>query len=46
MYNPTTEPPEYKIDLAKAQVWLDRGAKPSETVKSLLQLASKAAKKV
>lgn len=45
MYNPTTEPPEFKIDLAKAKIWLDRGAKPSETVQSLLQLASKATKK-
>jgi len=45
MYNPTTEPPEFKIDLAKAKIWLDRGAKPSETVQSLLHLASKATKK-
>ncbi len=45
-YNPTTEPPEFKIDMAKAKIWLDRGAKPSETVHSLLQKVSKAAKKV
>jgi len=45
-YNPTTEPPEFKIDMAKAKIWLDRGAKPSQTVNSLLQLSSKAAKKV
>jgi small subunit ribosomal protein S16 len=45
MYNPTTEPPEFKIDMAKAKHWLDRGAKPSQTVHSLLQQASKAAKK-
>ena len=43
-YNPTTEPPEVKIDLAKAKVWLDRGAKPSQTVQSLLQQVSKASK--
>ncbi len=45
MYNPTTEPPEFKIDMAKAKHWLDRGAKPSQTVHSLLQQASKATKK-
>ena len=44
-YNPTTEPPEFKIDMAKAKIWLDRGAKPSETVHSLLQQASKPTKK-
>jgi small subunit ribosomal protein S16 len=35
-YNPLTEPAEIKIDPEKAKYWLDRGAKPSETVKSLL----------
>ncbi|MBM3293789.1 MAG: 30S ribosomal protein S16 [Candidatus Aminicenantes bacterium] len=35
-YDPCTEPPEVRIDLAKAKFWLDRGAKPSATVKSLL----------
>lgn len=44
-YNPTAEPPDVKIDLAKAKIWLDRGAKPSQTVHSLLQQASKTAKK-
>jgi small subunit ribosomal protein S16 len=43
-YNPTTEPPEIKIDVAKAKSWIDRGAKPSETVQSLLDKASKAVK--
>jgi small subunit ribosomal protein S16 len=43
-YNPTTEPPEFKIDMAKAKIWLDRGAKPSETVQSLLRKVSKAVK--
>jgi len=36
-YNPSTDPAEIKIDLAKAKFWLDRGAKPSETVKSILR---------
>jgi len=35
-YNPLTDPVEVKIDLEKAKFWMDRGAKPSETVKSLL----------
>ncbi len=43
-YNPTTEPPEIKIDLAKAQAWIAKGAKPSETVRSLLKKAAKASK--
>jgi len=43
-YDPTTEPPAIKIDMAKAKAWLDRGAKPSETVQSLLRKVSKAEK--
>jgi small subunit ribosomal protein S16 len=43
-YNPTTEPPEVKIDLERVKHWMDRGAKPSETVHSLIQKASKATK--
>jgi len=35
-YNPRREPPAVQIDLAKAKFWLERGAKPSETVKSIL----------
>jgi len=34
-YNPLTEPAQIKIDSAKALKWLSKGAKPSETVKSL-----------
>jgi len=40
-YNPLTEPAEISIDLEKAKFWLDRGAKPSQTVKSLLDKVSK-----
>jgi small subunit ribosomal protein S16 len=43
-YNPLTEPVEFKIDLEKAKSWIAKGAKPSETVKSLLDKAAKAAK--
>ena len=34
-YDPMKDPAEVKIDSDKLQVWLDRGAKPSTTVKSL-----------
>lgn len=40
-YNPLTEPAEISVDLEKAKFWLDRGAKPSQTVKSLLDKVSK-----
>lgn len=38
-YNPTTNPAEIKIDVEKAQTWVKNGAKPTETVKSLLKKA-------
>lgn len=40
-YNPMAEPAEIVIDQAKAKLWLDRGARPSPTVKSLLDKVSK-----
>ena len=36
-YNPMTNPAEIKIDAEKAQKWLNNGAQPTETVKSLLK---------
>ena len=36
-YNPLTEPPTVKIDRAKAEAWIRKGAQPSNTVKKLLQ---------
>jgi small subunit ribosomal protein S16 len=36
-YNPITEPAEIKIDAEKAKKWLDCGAQPSDTVRSLLK---------
>ncbi|MBP3495390.1 MAG: 30S ribosomal protein S16 [Clostridia bacterium] len=36
-YNPLTDPAEIKIDAAKAEQWLNNGAQPTETVKSLLK---------
>lgn len=38
-YNPMTKPVDIKIDQEKVQLWLDRGAKPSDTVRSLLKQA-------
>ena len=36
-YNPLTNPAEIKIDAEKAEKWLNSGAQPTETVKSLLK---------
>ncbi len=38
-YNPMKEPAEISIDMEKVKVWLDKGAKPTETVRSLLKKA-------
>ena len=35
-YNPLTQPPTVKIDRAKAQAWIAKGAQPSNTVKRLI----------
>ena len=36
-YNPLTNPADIKIDAEKAEKWLNNGAQPTETVKSLLK---------
>ena len=38
-YNPQTDPATVRIDRDKAELWLSRGAKPSETVARLLTKA-------
>ncbi len=38
-YNPLQEPPEIKIDMDKLQNWLDKGAQPTKTVRSLIRKA-------
>ncbi len=38
-YNPTTEPASVKIDVEKAEKWLNEGAKPTDTVKNLFAKA-------
>jgi len=35
-YNPMTNPVELKVDTEKVEKWLQSGAQPTETVKSLL----------
>ena len=36
-YNPLTSPAQIKIDMEKYNQWVQKGAQPSETVKSLVK---------
>ena len=36
-YNPMTNPAEVRLDAEKIRVWLDKGAEPTSTVRSLLK---------
>jgi small subunit ribosomal protein S16 len=38
-YNPMVDPAEIKVDSEKVRAWIARGAKPSDTVRALLQKA-------
>jgi small subunit ribosomal protein S16 len=38
-FNPLTEPPELKVDLARADYWIGKGAQPTDTVNGLLARA-------
>ncbi len=38
-YNPTTKPTTFEVDTEKAQQWLSKGARPSDTVKELFDKA-------
>ena len=38
-YDPLKDPAEVKIDVEKAKGWLEKGAQPTETAKTLLQKA-------
>jgi small subunit ribosomal protein S16 len=42
-YNPLASPSVVKIDLARAQYWLDNGAQPTDTVKALIKKSKAAA---
>ncbi len=39
-YDPTTEPATIKIDTAKADEWMKKGALPTDTVKALIKKAA------
>jgi small subunit ribosomal protein S16 len=41
-YNPTQNPAELRLDDARAQYWLERGAQPKETVRRLIKANQKA----
>ncbi|MBC7362984.1 MAG: 30S ribosomal protein S16 [Candidatus Aminicenantes bacterium] len=43
-YHPRTEPLDFKLDMEKVNYWLSQGAKPSETVSSLIKRAVKGQK--
>lgn len=36
-YDPTKQPADIKLDTQEAQKWLNNGAKPSDTVRRILQ---------
>lgn len=38
-YNPMVEPNEIQLDMEKVNKWLEKGAEPSNTVRSLLKKA-------
>lgn len=38
-YNPMVEPSEVKVDAEKVEKWIKNGAKPTDTVKRLIELA-------
>ena len=38
-YNPLVDPAQIKIDLAKAEDWMKKGAQPTDTVKVILKKA-------
>ena len=38
-YDPMKEPAEIKLDMAKVETWIKNGAKPTDTVKALIEKA-------
>ncbi len=40
-YNPMTNPKEINVDLEKVKEWISKGAKPTETAKSIIVKAEK-----
>jgi small subunit ribosomal protein S16 len=42
VYDPTREPPEFRVDGERIKHWLSVGARPSDTIRELLKKAAKA----
>jgi small subunit ribosomal protein S16 len=42
-YNPLPQNPEVKIDMERVEYWMEKGARPSDTVRSLITGARKSA---
>ena len=42
-YNPTREPAEIKLKLDRVRYWIEKGAKPTETVGRLIKASGKQA---
>lgn len=40
-YNPNTDPSMVKLDVAKIDDWMKKGAKPTDTVAKLIEIARK-----
>ena len=40
-YNPVTEPATIELDAEKVATWIKNGAKPTDTVKALIEKATK-----
>ena len=40
-YNPMTEPATIELDKEKVEKWIKNGAKPTDTVKALIEKAAK-----
>ena len=38
-YNPTTKPSTFEVDRDKAELWISRGARPSDTVRLIFEKA-------
>lgn len=38
-YNPTTKPSTFEVNREKAELWLSRGARPSDTVRLIFEKA-------
>ena len=41
-YDPKKTGTNFKVDLSRADYWIDKGAQPSETVRSIIKKARKA----